>query len=488
VPPAQSTGEEQRLLYRTRHLALVLLAASCGDRTEGKPQPSPEQLTVQILAVMEETVEVLAQVTDRESADRLGPKLAALSEEGSRLGALDRELKRTAGEAVEAAYREAARKHLTRLARLASACAKETARIREDPEIAPVLALLREADPEPKTAVAPPAPSTIEPEPPPPRSEKGLLEPLWTLGFSREDAFESLGKPPYANQIRERGQAGHYGPVSALCQVRDRLVSAAYDQTVLVWQDGKVVGGRVPAPSQVSAIAYHPGRNQLVCALWDRTLQLWDATTLETVRVYRGHEGVVSDVAWSPDGAWFASCSWDETTRVWDPDRSDPIAVVRGHDDPCFAVAVSPDGQVIATASTVLLAWNVAKRHVQYRRPLGGVSGPRNLAFTESGEWLLAGTVYSTKGASVLDARTGDILHEFPKDSGARIASCGPWIVTARDSGRVTLWRGLAADPADVVELGTNLPRLLGVVAFADGRLSIAAEDTRVFVYKLAAP
>jgi len=49
----------------------------------------------------------------------------------------------------------------------------------------------------------------------------------------------------------------------------------------------------------------------------DRTVQIWDATTGETIFTYHGHTKEVSSVAWSPNGTRIASASYDATVHVW---------------------------------------------------------------------------------------------------------------------------------------------------------------------------
>jgi WD40 repeat protein len=153
---------------------------------------------------------------------------------------------------------------------------------------------------------------------------------------------------------------------------------------------------------------------------------------------------------------------------------------VRGHDNKCWDVAVSLDGELVATASNALVAWNVAKRSVQYRHPVEEATGGRSLCFDERGEWLLSG---GHDGARVLDARTGKILYEYP-ESGT-VLSHGDWLVIAGHSGRVELWSRDGDEPADTIALDSRLALPNHAVACFEGCLWIGTDDARLHVYEL---
>ncbi|GAC1404855.1 MAG: hypothetical protein NVSMB49_23760 [Ktedonobacteraceae bacterium] len=47
-------------------------------------------------------------------------------------------------------------------------------------------------------------------------------------------------------------------------------------------------------------------------------MQIWNATTGETLLTFRGHTDGVLAVSWSPDSTRIASIGLDGTVRVWD--------------------------------------------------------------------------------------------------------------------------------------------------------------------------
>jgi WD40 repeat protein len=74
---------------------------------------------------------------------------------------------------------------------------------------------------------------------------------------------------------------------------------------------------RVPSYA-VNAVAWSPDGKRIASGSQDKTVQVWDASSSNTLLTYRGHSyAAVSSVGWSPDGKRIASGSWDGTVQVW---------------------------------------------------------------------------------------------------------------------------------------------------------------------------
>ena len=68
---------------------------------------------------------------------------------------------------------------------------------------------------------------------------------------------------------------------------------------------------------RADAVAYSPDGTFIASGGFDRTVQVWNATTGARTVTYQGHTNSVNALAWSPDGASIASGSMDTTVQVW---------------------------------------------------------------------------------------------------------------------------------------------------------------------------
>jgi eukaryotic-like serine/threonine-protein kinase len=132
-----------------------------------------------------------------------------------------------------------------------------------------------------------------------------------------------------------------------------RIASASFDKTVQVWD--ATTGGNAYTynghASPVYAVAWSPNGKHIASASFDKTVQVWDATSGGHGYTYHGHAGAVYAVAWSPDGKRIASASADGTVGVWDTRNGENVFTYRGHTSTVNAVAWSPDSKRLASAS-----------------------------------------------------------------------------------------------------------------------------------------
>src|SRR5213080_4541417 len=102
----------------------------------------------------------------------------------------------------------------------------------------------------------------------------------------------------------------------------------------------------------VNTVVWSPDGKRIASASYDKTVQVWDATTGRRLWTFRGHTDTVTALAWSPDGSHLASASYDKTVQVWrigNIATADAVLTYHGHFDWVMAVAWSPNGKYLVS-------------------------------------------------------------------------------------------------------------------------------------------
>jgi|GEM_PF-6458447 WD40 repeat protein len=99
--------------------------------------------------------------------------------------------------------------------------------------------------------------------------------------------------------------------------------------------------------SPTRSVAWHPKGQQLASCSEDGTIRLWTSGG-KPIHVIPAHSSVVYQVAWHPNGEQFASCSADGIIGIWGADGKQ-IRRIKDGDRQVFALDWSPDGNLLAS-------------------------------------------------------------------------------------------------------------------------------------------
>lgn len=157
---------------------------------------------------------------------------------------------------------------------------------------------------------------------------------------------------------------GHQAPVEWVVFLGDgeTLVSGGLDRSVKVWtiaprSDAHVLTGHA---EWVEAVAFSPDGRTLVSVDYGGFLvKLWDVPSRRFIGDLRGHSDVARCAAISPNGRILASGSHDRTVRLWDLSTLKEVGTLTS-EFPVLSIAFSPAGDTLAAAGDGLVFWDMA--------------------------------------------------------------------------------------------------------------------------------
>lgn len=145
------------------------------------------------------------------------------------------------------------------------------------------------------------------------------------------------------------------------------IASAGDDQVIRVWDivDSKTaehshtVHLLIGHTDNVEAIQFSADGQRLVSASRDKTVKVWDVSTLlnpgrqgvQLMHTLHGHTERVHTCAFSPTGQQIASGSIDRTVCLWDAQSGSLLHTLYSHTNAVRAVTFSRDGSILASSS-----------------------------------------------------------------------------------------------------------------------------------------
>lgn len=257
-------------------------------------------------------------------------------------------------------------------------------------------------------------------------------------------------------------------------------------ESAKVWdaKTGEVIQTLARHPlGSVYCIAYSPDGTKIVGGGWDRTITVWDATTGQEQRTFRGHRSIVNNVAWSADGKWIVSGEENETIKVWEESTGRELKTVRTHTIRVNSVAITPDGTQIVSGGGVgtgnydIEVWDALncgeplafQGHSNFTAVMGVAYSPdgTKIASVDSGRQESLKLWDSTTGQAVRTLRG----HDYGGSSVA-FSPDGSRLVTSGSDRTVRIWD--AASGEELREIQGHGGRFANAVFTPDGKQIIS--------------
>lgn len=246
-----------------------------------------------------------------------------------------------------------------------------------------------------------------------------------------------------------------FGPATALAVNADSALTGHTGGQIALWD---ITTGHKRASyhrneADVWSLAFVGDGSRFLAATHDWKVTLWDASR-ETapLHVFDGHENAVQALAYAPASALVASGSADKSVKLWNLSTLDLVRTYHGARDFITSVALSPDGKLIAAASLdgIIRVWSTSSR--SQRRRFAGHNGAINqVAFAPDSRHLVSagsdGTVrlWDIERRRAIRAYTG---HQGEVKA-AQFSPDGAHIATAGTDGTVRIWTAAALQNAN---------------------------------------
>jgi len=252
--------------------------------------------------------------------------------------------------------------------------------------------------------------------------------------------------------------SAHSDRVLCLAFSRDGrlLATGGNDPVVRIWDlpSGEIVESIETGQSPVNRICWYQGDTRLIVAVAaaeSPQIQVWNLAdkTVETMpgancvatdstssrfafgnaagavvvdmpaspRQLAGHLSRVLDLDYSPSGQWLASSSEDRTIRIWDL-AAGYHRIFTGHTGEVYTLAFAPRGDLLASGSRdgTIKLWRVAES-MPDPMPVFAPRDPALVALSPDLRYMA--TLVAADRVGILDARSGQLLHERRVEAGA---------------------------------------------------------------------
>jgi WD40 repeat protein len=322
-------------------------------------------------------------------------------------------------------------------------------------------------------------------EQPPIEAQRVLLDAAFSPGprdlFAVTEIFESVEGPPLSVAVSPDGRTaltGLFDGNIALWNIETRTEIRRF----VGHAPGEFDSSRISAYSGVNDIAFSPDGTMAISGGDDGVVILWDVSTGEEIRRFKGHSGAVRAVAISPDGLMaisggFTGESHNEPGELilWDMKTGQEIRRLDGNVEAVIDISLSPDGRrVIASSGEIDY---IEKPFQSYSLILWDVETGEIVHNFEGIERVIPAVAISPVCTPVLSENGGN-----PTETADEW--CSSHALTGSTDHNLYLWDLETGEPIRTFEGHTDLIR---VVAFSpDGqRVLSGGDDGEVILWNL---
>ncbi len=221
------------------------------------------------------------------------------------------------------------------------------------------------------------------------------------------------------------------------------IVSASEDSNAYLWDatSGEKIRTFKGHTAGLNGLAFNADGSQLLTSGVDKTARLWDTATAREIQKFTGHTETVRRIAFHPDGKHALSAGRDGLVRMWELDTARQVKQFKSSGGWADSLAISKDGKFLAIAGTFKDGKDVYVYEIDSGKKLpeciGHREGLTHVAFSNDGKRILSSSYDGT--ARIWDRDTGKELYRFREYSeflwSAEFSPDGKWIITGGGGG-----------------------------------------------------
>ncbi len=189
------------------------------------------------------------------------------------------------------------------------------------------------------------------------------------------------------------------------------------------------------------SVSYCPDGTEVISGWGDFVIRVWSVINGDLIRIYTGHENMVTAIAFSPDSVHFASGSNDNSVRIWNFIERRMKYTLMGHIEFVNCLAFSPDGRFLASGSIdrTVQIWKVDTG--EHLLTLYDTTRVFSVAYSPDGRYLASAVGMKVR---IWDPSNGEalltLLGEDEYVNAVAFSPDGEQLATGSANGTVALW------------------------------------------------